>query len=108
MEIRRSRSSNPVHFICFSGLVGTLQGTLLAAKSGLPPVACDGDKVFLTKNDGTILAGCGSFSAATGGDRLILDLSVSDSEGHQIIGVQAKARSDTGEIISVASVVSNK
>ena len=85
------------------GLVGTLQGTLLAAKSGLPPVACDGDKVFLTKNDGTILAGCGSFSAATGGDRLILDLNVSDSDGNLIINIQAKARSDTGEIISVSS-----
>ena len=85
------------------GLVGTLQGTLLAAKSGLPPVACDGDKVFLTKNDGTILAGCGSFSAGIGGDRLILDLNVSDSDGNLIINIQAKARSDTGEIISVSS-----
>jgi hypothetical protein len=106
-----SLASNGTRTIQFNGTAGsngagdtaTLQGTVLAARAGLPPVACDGDKVFLSKSDGSVLAGCGSIGAATGGDRLVLDLFGNDADGNTLIFVQAKIRADNGEIVSVTS-----
>jgi hypothetical protein len=85
-----------------SGAAAILQGTLRASKAGLPPLACDGDKIFLTKSDGSILSGCfsGGFGGS-GGDHTIVTVDIADDEGSSLFAVEIRSRDQ--EIVSASA-----
>ena len=84
-----------------TGAPATLQGTLQAAKAGLPPLACEGNTGFLTISDGTILGGCSGGGSSFGGDRAYTEFNAADAEGNSIFNVHI--RSKDSEVVSMTA-----